>query len=142
MKDGCHNCHTLVTRPLGKTSIDQVFSITFDRISVDSVECSLTDHNIIFCKILAEFVPEYRIIKRKVISDYRKVRELLNGGLNSIVNTNNTSVLTGNIISCIVNAIRESTKTHEYERLVRFKIATWINRNLQNLILYKHKILS
>ena len=74
------------------------------------MESSLTDHNIICCKIRAEFIPEDRIIERKVVCDYRKVRELLNGSLNSIVNANDTSVLTSNVISCIGNTIRESTK--------------------------------
>ena len=42
----CHNCHGLITRPSTETFIDQVFSNIIGKISVDSVECTLTDHNL------------------------------------------------------------------------------------------------
>lgn len=139
----CCSAHSMVTRPTSGTCIDHVFSNYSERIFVDSVECLLSDHNLIFCKIKNDH--EYLANSHREIikthHDYEKARIFLRNNLPIDYNSLNASDLTDEMLNCVENAIKLSTSTETYCEHVKYLLTPWINKNLQKLIEYKEKLL-
>lgn len=135
----CRSCHQLVTRPKSKSCIDHVFSNIYDKICIDSVECNLTDHNIICCKVKGNFIPSKYIEKKRKYCDISKVKEHLQKNLLS--NSENVDDCVKDLISITSKAITEATVDVNCKKRVQFDMTPWVNINLQNLILYKEKLL-
>lgn len=138
----CHNCHNMITRPSSGTCIDQVFSNICGRVFVDSVECPLTNHNIICCKLRTNIISDRSIDIHKTHCDYNKVKECLQSNLSEIEIIDSSSELTDNLIHCINNAINDSTSSSKHKAQLRFELTPWINKNRQALILFKRKLLA
>lgn len=139
----CYSAHSMITRPTSGTSIDHVFSNYSESIFVDSVECLLSDHNLIFCKIKTdheEIANSHREIV-KTHHDYEKARIFLRNNLPVNFTSLNASELTNEMLSCVENAIKLSTSTEIYREPLKYLLTPWINNNLQNLIEYKDKLL-
>lgn len=136
----CQNCHEMITRPASNACIDHVFSNFSSSIAIDSVECGLTDHNIILCKFKSSFQSTEYIERKKFICDYYKVREHLQKNMNVNL-TNVTTDCAKDVISMVSDAVSNSTSEIKYRELLKYEITPWINRNLQNLIEFKEKLL-
>ena len=54
----------------------------------------------------------------------------------------NPSDIAGNMISFIKDAVIKSTTCTKIKTKLRFKLCPWMNKNLQNLILFKRKLLT
>lgn len=137
----CDNCHSLVTRPVSGTCIDHVFSNFSGRIYVDSVECALSDHNIICCRFKSNLVCSDHMEVSKMYCDYSKARDILSNNLPIDYAVLNASELTNTLVNCMESAMNSSTIVSKSKKHLRFEIAPWINKNLQELILWKEKLL-
>lgn len=135
------NCHTLITRPDSRTSIDHVYSNINNALRIDSVECKLSDHNIISCKIEIEHSSSEFTDNIKLLCDYNRAKNLIQSQLPSLSQSGDPSLDTTALISCIGNAIENSTVTKQTKRIIKQEITPWINVNLQKLIIYKKKLL-
>lgn len=138
----CQSAHSLVTRPSSKTCIDHVFCNFSENIFVDSVECHLSDHNMLCCRFEGvRNIKDYIAIK-KTHCDYEKGKNYLINILPDEYESVDASGLTNTLISSMEAAINHSTTTTEVKKRLRFETTPWINVNLQALILYKEKLLS
>lgn len=137
----CDSAHNLITRPVSNTCIDHVFSNFSEKIYVDSVEFSLSDHNIICCKFKKELVKNEYVEIKKAHCDYAKAKEYLLNNLPIDYYSYNSSELTNVLVQCMKDAIDSSTVVTKSRKQVRFDLTPWVNKNLQNLILYKEKLL-
>ncbi|XP_075167483.1 uncharacterized protein LOC142239575 [Haematobia irritans] len=135
------NCHSLVTRPLSGKSIDNVFSNLPDKLKIDSIECHISDHNFIHCVIDCKHTLRDSIVKTKALCDYELLREHIRRDFQSLVLSGNPSSDLSNVISCISNAISNSTKVTKRRELIKNCIAPWVNLNIQSLIKFKRKLL-
>lgn len=100
-----NNCHTLVTRPQSGTCIDHIFSNLVDQIAIDSVECSLTDHNLICCKLRLDIEELNFLESVKITCDYAKVKNYLEQNLLNINNLQNPSDATACLLKVMNDAI-------------------------------------
>ena len=91
-----NSAHSLITRPLSKTSIDQVLSNFADKIYVDLVECNLSDHNMVY----------YRFNSNVVNRQYT-ARTILRNRLSENYSSIDPSELTNILISGMKHAINE-----------------------------------
>lgn len=137
----CDSAHNLITRPQSKTSIDQVFSNFTDKIYVDSVECILSDHNIVCCKFESSVINNEYSEMEKTHCDYMKARGILRSSLPENYSLMDVSELTNTLVSCMKDAVNDSMTVSNCKKQLRFQLAPWINKNLQELILLKEKIL-
>ena len=104
-------CHNLVTRPKSGTCVDQGYSNLADRIFIDDVECSLTDHNLICCKLKFDIESYTYFETVNIIYDYESIRNYVDQNLPNICDTNNPSEATFNFIKILNEAIlRNSSK--------------------------------
>lgn len=138
---GYRNCHTLVTRPGSGTCIDNVYSNIPEDLIIDTIECCLTDHNLISCKLKTHAdTSEYLETTRK-ICDYSRAKENLTNSLLTFQETGDPSVDTLKIITHISNAVQNATIEKTEKRWVKNDLTPWINKNLRALIKYKEKLL-
>lgn len=135
------NCHTMITRPVSGTSIDHIYSNIQDRLCVDSVECDLSDHNFILCKIGIETQSLDITEDIKVFRDYNRLKTIINNNMPRICQTGDPSTDTTNLISCVNDALENSSIIKSQKRMIRKEITPWININLQKLIEYKQILL-
>ena len=90
------NRHTLVTRPSSGKSIDNMFSHLSIILSIGSVECDLSDHNVICCR-LENCVQSFEHFDFAVkCCDYNKLTENFRNNLRNISTVNNPSADTSN----------------------------------------------
>lgn len=141
----CHydyrNCHTMTTRPTSGTSIDHVYSNTQCELLIDSVECDLTDHNIISCKVRSNSTsPKY---KTKVYQhvNYEHLRENLQQQLRVMNTTNEPSRDMSSLLSNFIDCIKKATITKEESKLARDLITPWVSENLNSLKKFKEILL-
>lgn len=135
------NCHTLITRPDSGTSIDHIYSNIYDSFNIQSVECNLSDHNLIFCEIEIQTQTQDFIAYTRSYCDYDRVKEYIQNQLPSLCVTGDPSIDTSLLISCVVNAIDDCSVEKQHRSIIRDAITPWINANLQKLMTYKKKLL-
>ncbi|XP_075158740.1 uncharacterized protein LOC142231945 [Haematobia irritans] len=138
---GCENAHEMVTRPLSNTCIDHVFSNFVERVDVDSVECDISDHNLVFCKIKSKIMRNDFVEVMKTKCDYQKAKRYLSDELSPDFGSLNVQDQTDRLTSCIQGAIAYSTTVSKTLKHARFMMTPWINVNLQHLITIKFKLL-
>ncbi|XP_075160495.1 uncharacterized protein LOC142233449 [Haematobia irritans] len=138
---GCENAHEMVTRPLSDTCIDHVFSNFVERVDVDSVECDISDHNLVFCKIKSKIMRNDFVEVMKTKCDYQKAKRYLSDELSPDFGSLNVQDQTDRLTSCIQGAIARSTTVSKTLKHARFMMTPWINVNLQHLITIKFKLL-
>lgn len=134
------SCHFLVTRPQSGTCIDHVFSNIADQVAIDSVECSLTDHNLVCCKLKFE-MEHHNFETVKTTCDYAKVKNYLEQNLFNINCSQNPSDSTSNLVRVINEAILRYTTESREKICIKRDIAPWINKNLWSLMELKKKLL-
>lgn len=138
---GLKSCHMLITRPSSGSCIDHIFSNIDEKLSIDSVECKLSDHNFLCCKLKSEYDQYVYTEKIKYYCDYETVKEYLNQNLVNIPLDNNPSEITSNLINTINDAISISTTVSRQNKSIKNDIAPWINKNLWSLMESKKKLL-
>ncbi|XP_075157940.1 uncharacterized protein LOC142231206 [Haematobia irritans] len=138
---GCENAHEMVTRPLSNTCIDHVFSNFVERVDVDSVECDISDHNLVFCKIKSKIMRNDFVEVMKTKCDYQKAKRYLSDELSPDFGSLNVQDQTDRLTYCIQGAIAYSTTVSKTLKHARFMMTPWINVNLQHLITIKFKLL-
>ncbi|XP_075167930.1 uncharacterized protein LOC142240098 [Haematobia irritans] len=135
------NCHVLVTRPGSGKSLDNVYSNIHDMIGVNSIECDMTDHNIISCNVSLETqgsdFTRYRISR----CDYDILLEQLQRRLAVTYSSRGSLDYTSSFIQVFTESIDVSTTVIEKTVSTRYRIVPWVNRNLQALIELKKKLL-
>ncbi|XP_075163247.1 uncharacterized protein LOC142235881 [Haematobia irritans] len=137
----CDNGHDLVTRPGSGSSIDQVFSNFAESLYIDSIECELSDHNMISCKFSSRNYSKEHVEVSRVYYDYEKAKEVLKTSLPENYGLLNASRLTEKLIHSMERAIIDSKTEKKARKLMRFELTPWVSRNLQNLIIFKEKLL-
>lgn len=137
----CHSCHRLMTRPASFTSIDHVFCNEPGKLYVDAVVCELTDHNLISCKIRCDCTSRSYVEKTSIYCDMNRVRHALDSRLSVDFNSFGANDGTKIFVDILSSSVTEATKETRYRKLLQFELTPWVNRNLQNLILYKQKLL-
>lgn len=135
------NCHNLVTRPARSSSIDNVFSNIHNQINIDSIECNITDHNLIYVHIDSEIKNDRYVETVYSGCNYERVREKIKLDLEFNVLSGNPSEDLEQVISCVLNAVNSSTVVTTKKKLAKYDLTPWINGNLQSLIEYKQKLL-
>ncbi|XP_059225299.1 uncharacterized protein LOC131997766 [Stomoxys calcitrans] len=135
------NCHTLVTRPHSNASLDHVYTNVRNPLSIYSVECNLSDHNIIFCAI--DSIYQIQNAVQNVFSkcDYEMLKRSAEGSFGSFSCIGDPSVDAENLIGHIQLAIDNSTISRDRSTSLRSKISPWLNGNLLKLIEYKNRLL-
>lgn len=137
----CYNAHNLVTRPESGSCIDHIFSNVSEKLFVDSIECDLTDHNLLSCKYVTKKVEKENLVTLRKFCDYRKAKEILKETLPENYDDLNVSELADELMACMGAAMDQSTTVKESVTMLQFDMAPWINKNLQRLILLKRKLL-
>lgn len=134
------NCHTLITRPISATSIDNAFTNLSHSIFIDAIECEFSDHNMISCKVKKKIQNcDYTEFVQKKC-DYNKLKEcFLNYSSNFL--SGNSSIDASSLIKCLSDANKNSTSELTRKKLLKEQIAPWINENLRNLFILKRRIL-
>lgn len=135
------NCHTLITRPESNTCIDNVYSNITEDIFIDTIACSLTDHNILSCKIKTLANNSEYVETIRQVCDYSLARQSLANLLQSYQETGNPSEDSSRIITCISNAAKSSTIEKREIKSIKNEMTPWLNKNLLELINYKKKLL-
>lgn len=135
------NCHTFITRPRSGTSIDTVFSNIYDKLKIDSIECKLSDHNMIFCRIESQY--QAHDFQENVYTsyDYDLVKQHFRQNLQLPQLSGNPSSDTLKFVTCLSNAISHGTTEIKKRSLLKYQVAPWLNVNLQSLIQLKNKLL-
>lgn len=135
------NCHNLITRPLSSSCLDHVYSNILRPMAIDSIECNLSDHNLIH--IAVDVRVKLKEVERKSVAvcDFDLLKEQLETDLDILQNTGNCSVDTENLLNCIKVATEASTFTKNKNNILKNKLTPWINGNLHNLIAYKNRLL-
>lgn len=135
------NCHTFITRPDSGTSIDIVFSNMHNRLKTDAIECKLSDHNIIFCRLESRIqVCDVKEIMQSHCN-YDLIKQHIRQNLQLSELSGNPTSDTKDIIGCLSNAISCATTKKKKKCLLNFEVAPWINANLQSLIKLKNSLL-
>ncbi|XP_075147172.1 uncharacterized protein LOC142221345 [Haematobia irritans] len=137
----CKIAHKLVTRPDSGTCIDHVFSNFSERLFIDSVECSLSDHNMIFCKMEMQVIPERTKESFRSYCDFSKAKDVLKKNLPENFLPYTSTGIADNVIRTMENAICKSTVVLKAKEDIRFDISPWINEDLKKLIHLKEKLL-
>lgn len=137
----CESVHNMITRPVSGKCIDHIFSNISESITVDSIECPLSDHNMLFCRVMKPVQTSKYFEKTKCYTDYSKAREFLETNLPHCFIPYTSDGLTNEVLSCIRRAIDLSTITSKNINEARFKLTPWINKDLQELILLKERLL-
>lgn len=138
---GCESAHNLITRPNSATCIDHIFSNISEMLIIDSVECSLSDHNMLFCRVKKPNFTSKYVECSKIHTDFGKARTILGQTLPHCFIPFTATGLTNEVLSCIEGAVRLSTVRTMHRREIRFELTPWINKDLQGLILLKEKLL-
>ncbi|XP_075162787.1 uncharacterized protein LOC142235420 [Haematobia irritans] len=137
----CESAHNMITRPETGTCIDHVFSNVSSRLFIDSIECKLSDHNLICCKVKMQANAPGFIETTNTCVDFIKARSILNEILPGNFLPYTATGLTKEVLSSIQHAVQESSNTVRRKTEIRFVLAPWINKELQELILFKEKLL-
>lgn len=135
------NCHSLITRPSSGSSIDNVYTNIHNELLIDSIECNLTDHNIISCKFFSKFENTSYKMKVNYITNFGDLKEALSRALNCVNNTGDVSRDAHHVLTLISTAIRENSKSEAELKSLRSLIAPWINHNLNALFKLKESLL-
>lgn len=133
------NCHSMISHPKSKTSIDHVYSNINETLHINSIECNLSDHNLIHCDIQIESRVNHVTEKIKVFCNREKAARLIRDNILALDVSDATAVDINSLISIINNAENEST-TRTKEK-IKHNITPWINGNLGKLIDLKDKLL-
>lgn len=139
---GYRSCHYLITRPSSGKSIDNVFSNIPNEILVDSIECSISDHNLISCKVICNTRDLEYTTRYYRQCNYSMLRENVNNRLSVMQFSGNASDDTSNFINIFSNCVENATVEKEEKVLTKNLITPWINRNLYALISLKQKLLT
>lgn len=137
----CRNCHNLVSRPISGTSIDNIFSNIEHILQIDSIECCISDHNIIGCRIKQPVITRQFYETERSSCNYELVSEKLSNDSEIFNLTGNPNDDTFKVIGSITNAVSCSTVTYKTIKDVKDDIAPWMNKNIHKLLLYKKKLL-
>lgn len=137
----CESAHSLITRPASGTCIDHVFSNISGRLSIDSVECALSDHNMLCCRVGESASVGRYLESTKVYCDYFKAKQILCETLPADCFPFTAASLTDEVISCVQSAVGQSTIVTKCRKEIRFGLQPWIGKNLQGLILLKERLL-
>lgn len=135
------NCHNMLTRSVSGSSIDHIYSNVQDRLNVESIECDITDHNIIVCRIGIETQKRDFTENNIVCRDYKRFKELISISLPAICQTGDPSTDVTSLISCVNDALENSTTKRKNKKILRREITPWITENLRKLIAYKTTLL-
>lgn len=135
------NCHNLITRPKSGTSIDNVFSNITETVITDTIECLLTDHNLISCKVESQSNSSEYVETVRKICNYDKVRENLNNFLQVFQESDSICTDLSQIIAYMGNSAQNATENKNGKRFFKNELVPWINKNLQALIIYRDKLL-
>lgn len=135
------NCHNLVTRPCSKSSIDHMYSNLQFNFQIDSVECSLTDHNILHCNFEsnAKNNDYVEVVRRHC--NYERAKEYINNSLNMSSLAGHPSNDTLLLLECISNAVSSATVETKQRKPLKYELTPWINGNLQAIKNLKEKLL-
>lgn len=135
------NCHELITRPKSHSCLDHVYSNLSKQMFIYSVECNLTDHNLIYCSIDLN-VPLHDVVQHEyTVCDYEKLKTNVRTQFQTFMIFGNPTEDAQNFIKCIQKAVDNSTVTKFCNSNIKSKIAPWINGNLHKLIAYKERLL-
>ncbi|XP_075158035.1 uncharacterized protein LOC142231305 [Haematobia irritans] len=138
---GYKNCHELVTRPSTGSCIDHIYSNVERDLQINSIECQLSDHNLLCCHFESDVsTPSFFEVEQKRC-DFGKVKMALRQHLSFSDLISDTSHDMSRLTSCFSNAIANSTSVTKKKRDLRYNVAPWINGNLISLIEYKNKLL-
>ncbi|XP_075163349.1 uncharacterized protein LOC142235983 [Haematobia irritans] len=138
---GYDNCHYLVTRPMSRTCIDNVYSNIMDNLSINTIETSLTDHHVISCLFRAQKCSRGFYESKKLIVNYDLARDYLCTYLGSFHETGVPSEDTDKLIGYIACASEDASTTRTERRSMRSDLTPWVNKNLEALMSYKEKLL-
>lgn len=136
------NCHLMITRPKSKTSIDHIYSNVPDTLCINSIECRLTDHNIINFDIQIASKENRVTEKVRVYCNREQVIKLIRRNILSLIVSDDPAVDIESLISLINSAENESTTRKKEKVDLKHSITPWINGNLKKLIDLKDKLLS
>lgn len=142
----CHydfcNCHYLITRPTSKTSIDNTFSNLSNKMSVNSIECSMSDHNIVSTVIFLNIERSAIISKFYRICNFNVLRENLTNHINNGRINGNSNENMDEFINAFSNCIKGATTEREYKKPTKKCITPWVNHNLESLMQLKRSLLA
>ncbi|XP_075163964.1 uncharacterized protein LOC142236620 [Haematobia irritans] len=135
------SCHALVSRPRSRKSLDHVYSNIGNRICVHSIECAITDHNIIWCRIEAvvQNNNEKQVPMRHY--NYRNITENIRNNIANYNLTGDPSLDMENITFTISDIISENTTFEQVQGFSKSMITPWENNQLLLLRKYKEKLL-
>lgn len=138
----CVNCHTFVTRPASGTSIDNVFSNLHNKLLIDVVECDLSDHNFVFCRLESHIKTKdlHEFVRNNC--DYGKMKIYIRNNMSALTLTGDPSDDMSKFVSFLSNAMSFSTTEIKKTQTFNNEMAPWINGNLQSLLKLKKKLLA
>ena len=84
-------CHTLITRPISVTSIDNAFTNISHSLFIDPIECQLSDHNMISCKVKNKIQNcDYIEFVQRWLCDYNKLKECFSNYSSNCMSANSS----------------------------------------------------
>lgn len=135
------NCHTLITRPRSGKSIDHVYSNIREIVGIESVECRLSDHNLIHLNIGIAIQDLNCVHKTYSCVNQYQLTQRIRRQLPSIGMTENPSNDMYSLMSLLKNCMDDSTITSTRKCTDRHDITPWVNGNLRKLIDFKERLL-
>lgn len=135
------SCHCLITRPRSGTSIDNIFSNMQNELLIASIECNLSDHNVISCKLRSNFERNSHKRKIKYKCNFSDLRDTFQERLICMNKTNNVSRETHCLISEFSKSIAETTSTEVEMESIKNLITPWANDNIDALVKLKKNLL-
>lgn len=135
------NCHNLITRPNSNTCLDHVYTNISKPMTIYSIECSLSDHNLIYCMV--DLNVQLRDVTQNsyLVCDYIKLKTCVETQLRSLSLSGNPTDDAKKLFACINSAIDSSTATKIRNYNLKNKLTPWLNGNLLKLIAYKERLL-
>lgn len=140
LSNGYELCNSLPTRKISNTLIDHVFfnAVREISITIDTIECDYSDHNIIMSKLLLHTPNPQLTIEMKII-DYDYADELVQTQLNNLETTGMCANKLYDAISSIIkDSVQRATKTMSYNQK-KFKSCEWLVKCPKLMILLRKK---
>ncbi|XP_073841373.1 uncharacterized protein [Musca autumnalis] len=139
---GYEICHTLVTRPSSKKSLDHVYSNEANRLHINAIECELSDHNIIWCQMISKLQSNQTTRRSFKRYNYNNITTDINTYAQNFSCCGNPSSDIKNITSKISDIVNVNTTVHVRDVLSKTFITPWENENLQALRKFKNNLLA
>lgn len=136
------SCHQLISRPMSNTCIDHVYSNLATRLCIDSIESTLSDHNIIWCQ-MGNVMRKKNEPPQKIKNyNFDNISSEIQIEMDKFDHTDDPSADLEIITSAITKIIKANTTFTTVKGLSRQMLTPWENKHLTSLRIYKEKLLA